>query len=141
VQLQDVHDQIMREGIAKHAGYEIITEGDSFQVTFASCQEAMAFCVEAQHRLVQQAWPKHVLSLNACKLTRGADGSVLFAGPRVRMGLHWAREGTVAVRLHSVTRHKVFAGPAVQVALDISEAAHGGQILLSEVRRRAAGSA
>lgn len=58
---------------------------------------------------------------------------MLFAGPRVRMGLHFARSGTVAVRLHNLTRHKVFAGPAVQIALDVSEAANGGQILLSEV--------
>jgi len=27
LQLQEVHDQLMREAIAKHNGYEIITEG------------------------------------------------------------------------------------------------------------------
>jgi class 3 adenylate cyclase len=58
---------------------------------------------------------------------------MLFAGPRVRMGLHWAREGTVAVRLHNLTRHKVYAGPGVQIALDVSECANGGQIVLTEV--------
>ena len=50
------------------------------------------------------------------------------------MGLHWAKEGTVAMRLHNLTRHKVFAGPAVQITMDVSEAANGGQILLTEVR-------
>lgn len=50
------------------------------------------------------------------------------------MGIHWARDGTVAVRTHNLTRHKVYAGPAVQIALDVSEAAHGGQIVLTEVR-------
>jgi hypothetical protein len=50
------------------------------------------------------------------------------------MGLHWACEGTVAMRLHNLTRHKVFAGPAVQIVMDVSEAANGGQILLTEVR-------
>jgi hypothetical protein len=63
----------------------------------------------------------------------GPDGEILFAGPRVRMGIHYAREGTVAVRLHNLTRHKVYAGPAVQIALDVSEAANGGQIVLTEV--------
>lgn len=63
----------------------------------------------------------------------GPDGEILFAGPRVRMGIHYAREGTVAVRLHNLTRHKVYAGPAVQIALDVSEVANGGQIVLTEV--------
>eukprot|EP00879_Flechtneria_rotunda_P023949 GHRR01025369.1.p1 GENE.GHRR01025369.1~~GHRR01025369.1.p1 ORF type:complete len:969 (+),score=296.48 GHRR01025369.1:353-3259(+) len=131
-QLQEVHDQIMREGIAKHHGYEIITEGDSFQVAFATCQAAVAFCIDIQYRLLEMTWSKDVLKLNACKAVRGSTGEILFAGPRVRMGVHWAREGTVAVRLHNLTRHKVYAGPAVQIALDVSEAAHGGQIVLSE---------
>jgi hypothetical protein len=61
----------MREGIAKHGGYEIITEGDSFQVAFSNCQEAMAFCIETQYRLVEHMWPKQVLALNACRLIRG----------------------------------------------------------------------
>lgn len=72
-QLQEVHDQIMREAIAKHSGYEIITEGDSFQVAFASCQAALAFCTETQYRLLEQTWPKEVLRLNACKPVKGAS--------------------------------------------------------------------
>lgn len=65
----------MREGIAKHSGYEIITEGDSFQVAFSSCQQAMAFCIETQYRLVEQTWSKNVLALNACRLIRGESQS------------------------------------------------------------------
>jgi hypothetical protein len=71
LQLQEVHDQIMREGIAKHHGYEIITEGDSFQVAFATCQAALAFCVDIQYRFLEQTWSKEVLRLNACKVVRG----------------------------------------------------------------------
>lgn len=66
-QVQEVHDHIMREGIAKFGGYEIMTEGDSFQVAFATCQQAMAFCVDIQQRLQEQAWPKDVVAMNACK--------------------------------------------------------------------------
>ena len=39
----------------------------------------------------------------------------MFQGPRVRMGLHWAKKGTVVHRLHHVTRHRIFAGPGMQV--------------------------
>jgi class 3 adenylate cyclase len=34
--MQEIHDSIMREGIAKHGGYEIITEGDSFTIAFTT---------------------------------------------------------------------------------------------------------
>jgi phosphopantetheinyl transferase len=71
LQLQEVHDQLMREAIAKHSGYEIITEGDSFQVAFSTCQQALSFCLEAQYRLLEQTWSKEVLRLNACKAIRG----------------------------------------------------------------------
>lgn len=71
LQVQEVHDQLMREGIAKHGGYEITTEGDSFQVAFTSCHAAMAFCLDIQYRLLEQSWPKQVLALNACKLIKG----------------------------------------------------------------------
>jgi hypothetical protein len=60
-------------------------------------------------------------------------GQPLFAGPRVRMGLHWGREGTVVMRQHSITKHKVYAGPAVHITMDVSEAANGGQVLLTDV--------
>lgn len=58
----------------------------------------------------------------------------LFAGPRVRMGLHWARRGEVVVRVHHLTRHKVFAGPALLHCQEMSDCANGGQILVTEVR-------
>jgi hypothetical protein len=71
MQLQEIHDQLMREGIAKHGGYEIATEGDSFQVAFASCQAAMSFCTSMQYRLLEQSWPRRVISLGGCKAVRG----------------------------------------------------------------------
>jgi hypothetical protein len=40
-------------------------------------------------------------------------------GPRVRMGLHWASEGTVASRLHALTKHRVFVGPGLQMAEEV----------------------
>lgn len=68
-------------------------------------------------------------------------GQPLFAGPRVRMGLHWGREGMVVMRQHSITRHKVYGGPAVHITMDVSEAANGGQVLLTDVSCAAAHSA
>lgn len=61
----------MREGIAKHRGYEVITEGDSFQVAFATCQAAIQFCLDVQYRLLEQSWSKEILKLHACRVVRG----------------------------------------------------------------------
>ena len=39
-----------------------------------------------------------MLRLPACREVRGADGLLAFRGPRVRMGIHFAAEGTIAHR-------------------------------------------
>ena len=59
---------------------------------------AVLFCLETQYRLLEAAWPKEVLKLPNCREVFAADGSLLFRGPRVRMGIHWAAEGTIAHR-------------------------------------------
>lgn len=41
-------------------------------------------------------------------------------GPRVRMGVHWAAEGSVAHRLHQLTKQRIFEGPGLHVAQDVS---------------------
>jgi class 3 adenylate cyclase len=51
------------------------------------------------------------------------------------MGLHWGRDGSVVMRQHSITKHKMYGGPAVHTTMDVSEAANGGQVLLTDVSR------
>jgi hypothetical protein len=80
LQIQDIHDQIMREILTRAGGYEIMTEGDSFIIAFSSVAAACAFCVEVQYRLLEVNWSKRVLALPACKIMRGA--------PKKQMSLH-----------------------------------------------------
>lgn len=40
-------------------------------------------------------------------------------GLRVRMGVHWASEGTVVHRLHALTKHRVFFGPGMHIAQEV----------------------
>ncbi len=51
------------------------------------------------------------------------------------MRVHWAKEGTVVHRLHNLTRHRIFAGPGMQIAQDVGETAHGGQVRSSCSKR------
>lgn len=89
---------MIREGIAKHNGYEINTEGDAFHIAFATVPQAVLFAMETQYRLLDTAWPREVIKLPACNEVFDKDGTLLFRGPRVRMGVHYAAEGTVAHR-------------------------------------------
>ncbi len=97
------HRRLLRDSFAAHGGQEIDTAGDGFFVAFDSARDAVAAAVEAQLALVASGWP--------------ADAEV-----RVRMGLHTAEphlagDGYVGVGVHRASR--------------ICDAAHGGQILVS----------
>ena len=107
VGLLDQHHRILRAAIEQHEGHEIQNEGDSFVVLFASVGDAVAAAITAQHDLRAGPWP--------------ADGSV-----SVRMGVH---EGEVGV---SESGHH---GLALHEAARVADAAHGGQILVSDAAR------
>lgn len=47
------------------------------------------------------------------------------------MGIHWAAEGSVAHRLHPLTKQRMFEGPGLHTAQEVGDAAYGGQVLLS----------
>ncbi|CAL8470951.1 g10493 [Coccomyxa elongata] len=130
--VQEIHDTLLREAIARHGGYEINTEGDSFHIAFKSVVEAVGFCMDAQYQLLETPWTRDVLRLPTCREVLSPDGGVAFRGPRVRMGIHFAAEGTVAHRLHLLTKHRVFSGPGFQLAQELGEVANGGQVLLSQ---------
>ena len=89
---------MIREHIARHGGYEINTEGDSFHIAFSSVAQAVFFAMDTQYRLLETNWPKEVLKLPDCGEVYDKDGLLLMKGPRVRMGIHYAAEGTVAQR-------------------------------------------
>jgi predicted ATPase/class 3 adenylate cyclase len=97
------HHGLVRTSIEKFGGYEVDTQGDSFFVAFSRAVDAAAAAVEIQRSLLDQEWP--------------GDYVV-----RVRMGLHTGEPeltpgGYVGMDIHRAAR--------------ISDAGHGGQILLS----------
>lgn len=61
--------QLLREAIARHGGYEINTEGDSFHIAFKSVVEAVGFCMDAQYQLLGTPWTRDVLRLPTCRCT------------------------------------------------------------------------
>ena len=131
--VQEAHDALLRDLIAVHGGYEINTEGDAFHVAFKDVATAVHFCMEVQYQMMDIEWPKEVLKLPECKEVRTSDdaGAWAYRGPRVRMGIHWAEEGSVVQHIHALTKHRVFTGPAFQVTRELCEAGRGGQVLMT----------
>jgi predicted ATPase/class 3 adenylate cyclase len=104
-ELLEEHRRLLRSAFTAHGGVEVETEGDGFFVAFGQASDAVAACLEAQRAVVSHDWP---------------DGIEI----RVRMGAHTgeavpAGVGYVSLHVHQAAR--------------IAAAAHGGQVLFSEV--------
>jgi YVTN family beta-propeller protein len=101
------HQTILRAAFAEHGGREIDTQGDSFFVAFSSPRDAVLSALDAQRGLSHHEWP---------------DGERL----QVRMGIHTGAATAIGGR---------YVGVAVHRASRISDAGHGGQVLVSQTTR------
>ncbi len=101
------HHEILRASIQKWNGHEVDTQGDAFFVTFTRASDAVQCAADAQRALASHPWTQNL-------------------PVRVRMGLHTgepliASTGYVGMDVHRAAR--------------IGDAAHGGQVLLSQTTR------
>jgi predicted ATPase/class 3 adenylate cyclase len=101
------HDALLRSIISRWGGKVFSIAGDGLGAAFASHVDAIRAAVEAQTALRAEPWP---------------DGVVL----RVRIGLHTGA---------SFERGGNYFGPPVNRAARVMGAAHGGQVLVSQVTR------
>jgi YVTN family beta-propeller protein len=101
------HQVVLREAFTAHHGREIDTQGDAFFVAFHSAADAVAAAVAIQQALVAEPWP---------------DGVEV----RVRIGIHSGEASAAGER---------YVGFSVHRAARVGDAAHGGQVLLSETAR------
>ena len=108
-----LHDELLRQVLAEHGGYEVKTEGDAFMVAFPAARPALAWCRDVQIALAELEWPSPI---------------ALRGGLLVRMGVHVGRPDC---RVNPLTGRMDYFGPVVNRAARVSSAAHGGQILLS----------
>lgn len=106
--LQD-HHRLIRYAIAASGGAEFGSEGDALFAVFPEASQALEAAINAQRELANHDWP---------------DGGTV----RVRMGLHTG-EGVVG--------STGYTGIDVHRTARVTDAGHGGQILLSEVARSA----
>jgi predicted ATPase/class 3 adenylate cyclase len=99
------HDAILRDAVERSGGRVVKGTGDGLMAVFAFAADGANACLAAQRRLADERW--------------GETGPL-----RVRMGVHAGE---------AQPRGGDFYGPAVNRTARIMTAAHGGQVLLSEV--------
>ena len=105
------HDAILRRAIRAHDGHVFKTVGDAFCTVFQRPSDALRAAVDAQVLLNEE------------------DFSTV-DGLRVRMGIHVGEASE---------RDGDYFGPAVNRVARLTSIGHGGQILLSDATRSAAG--
>jgi class 3 adenylate cyclase len=108
------HQEVVREQIQMHGGFEVKTQGDGFMVTFSSARRAVQ-CACAIQREVE------------CQLGGHPDGEM-----RVRIGLHTGE---------AIKRGDDFYGKNIVLAARIADRARGGEILASAVVKQLTESA
>src|SRR6187399_775679 len=99
------HDEILRAAVDGAGGRVVKVMGDGLMAVFGAPSDAVAGALDAQRALQREAW--------------GDTGPL-----RVRMGIHVGE---------AQQRASDFYGPPVNRAARITAAAHGGQVLLSEL--------
>ncbi len=104
VPVLEAHNNLVEKAITDNGGIVVKTEGDSFFATFAGAADGLKASLAAQYALMEHTWP---------------DNGVV----RSRMGLHTGL---------GVLGGSDYVGIDVHRAARIADAAHGGQIVLSE---------
>lgn len=105
------HETILRSAIESHDGFVFSRAGDAFSAVFGRVDDAVAAAHSAQRNLADEEWP----------------GSTEI---RVRMGIHVGE---------AQESDGDYFGPAVNRSARITSAAHGGQVLLSDVAKSLTG--
>lgn len=111
VRILDLQRNCIRTEVTARGGVEVNTEGDGMFFAFGGARAAVEASVAAQRALLAQVWP--------------SDADV-----RVRMGLHTGE---------AAPHEGDYVALAVHQAARVEAAAHGGQILVSDVTARALG--
>ena len=109
--LFDRHRELVRLAIREFGGHEVSTDGDAFFVAFDDVDDALAASATVQRLLADEPWP---------------DGGEIL----VRIGVH------VGV---AVPRNDDYVALAVHQAARVVNAAHGGQIIVSDAVASAVG--
>eukprot|EP00762_Andalucia_godoyi_P007478 ANDGO_07853.mRNA.1 Adenylate cyclase len=124
----EVQFHIFRRLIDKYKLYECKTEGDAIMIAGGDPFAVVNWCMEAQLELFNYHWPSILYTHENCSKVFDKTTALVFAGLRVRMGIHKGQPRRVK---DPVSQRYDFFGRSVNRAARVSGAAHGGQVIVS----------
>ena len=140
----------VRKLLARHRGYECQESDGNFMLALHKAEDAIFFAilvptfdesgarrqqgadgvscvVQVQEAMLDVQWDTSVLALPHCQPVFGSSCQILFAGPRVRIGMYEDKPTRVVPHVTS-GRADVFGAVVNRAARYCHAAAHGGQI-------------
>ena len=106
-----VHNQAIRQCIAKWNGYEVKTIGDSFMVALDTAMAGLEFALDVQRELRDAPWPE--LLLLHLAYGRAHEAESLWSGLLVRIGVNY---GPATLEHNEVTGRADYFGKTVNTA-------------------------
>eukprot|EP01012_Entosiphon_sulcatum_P050373 TRINITY_DN69197_c0_g1_i1.p1 TRINITY_DN69197_c0_g1~~TRINITY_DN69197_c0_g1_i1.p1 ORF type:complete len:684 (+),score=98.54 TRINITY_DN69197_c0_g1_i1:33-2084(+) len=127
-----LHDKILRRHAAACSGFEFCSSPEgSFLFAFPDARKALQWCSSVQRALVTAEWNDAILEVPQCKLVTAGetDRRVLFAGPRIKIGVDLGHGGAETDPTTGRTR---YTNQALirRVAAICQDCARGGEIVL-----------
>eukprot|EP01063_Lacrimia_lanifica_P027285 TRINITY_DN3811_c0_g4_i1.p1 TRINITY_DN3811_c0_g4~~TRINITY_DN3811_c0_g4_i1.p1 ORF type:complete len:1196 (+),score=309.37 TRINITY_DN3811_c0_g4_i1:66-3653(+) len=124
----DLHFKALRSALHACNGYEVKSLGDGLMVAFDSTQDAYEYGLDAHVALLGQPWPEFLDDFPMSQ-REVEHGDTVFAGLRVRIGIHC---GEVAVDKNPLTGRTDYRSRAVNKAARIEAHALAGMTAFSE---------
>eukprot|EP01065_Artemidia_motanka_P013305 TRINITY_DN1733_c2_g1_i1.p1 TRINITY_DN1733_c2_g1~~TRINITY_DN1733_c2_g1_i1.p1 ORF type:complete len:1507 (+),score=501.08 TRINITY_DN1733_c2_g1_i1:59-4579(+) len=134
----DLHNDLIRQVLVKHDGYEVKTIGDAFMVAFPSALSACLFGVEVQEGLNAILWPfdEDLLTVPTWRRFEHQGKALFQNGLRLRIGINF---GKAEHEHNEITGRVDYRGPLINAAARIEGSAVPGMVLVSESVMRTAG--
>eukprot|EP01012_Entosiphon_sulcatum_P005933 TRINITY_DN12765_c0_g1_i1.p1 TRINITY_DN12765_c0_g1~~TRINITY_DN12765_c0_g1_i1.p1 ORF type:complete len:824 (-),score=120.43 TRINITY_DN12765_c0_g1_i1:216-2687(-) len=124
-----LHHTVLRQSLSVFKAYEVKTEGDAFMIATWRTLDALNFCTTTQMKLLEAPWHQDLLANKGdADEVFSKEGSLLWKGLRVRMGMH---TGEPFCEQDQLTGRMDYFGPPVNQAARIAAVAFGGEIVMN----------
>eukprot|EP00210_Caulerpa_lentillifera_P004366 g4164.t1 len=130
--LMNIHNKLMLDAVRECFGCEITIEEDSsYSFAFPSVILAVCFALKVQEDFLREEWPNDVLMLPSCAAVKDSSGKLVTNGPRIQIGIHWAKKPGIGSVYHQVKGSRIFTGPEIDFIKQVAITSNGGQILMT----------
>mmetsp|Transcript_4934 Transcript_4934/g.18578 ORF Transcript_4934/g.18578 Transcript_4934/m.18578 type:complete len:1442 (-) Transcript_4934:76-4401(-) len=120
-----LHHSTIRGIIRQFKGsiLEVKTEGDAVFAATSDCMAGVEFMLRVQMALLNAPWPEELLHHPHGREIKDENGTVIFRGLKLRMGMHYAR---AIMHMDKTTKRPDYYGSSVSIAARAETVAEPG---------------